>query len=221
MFGVILQTHWNWSRLLLGPGVIAAFALPILSVQQAGNLSDPTLSPWGVAGLMHAMESWGIWYAALAAALGLAVGTSAWSSDHRGGHVYALSLPVERWRYVLLRFASGVVLMAAPVVSFWIGALLAAAAIELPENLHAYPTALAIRFALASLLAFSVFFAISAGTARTAGYILVAIGGLLAAKLLLATAGVEVDPLGYVIDRLTSSPGPFQVFTGPWMLIDV
>ncbi|UCG87539.1 MAG: ABC-2 transporter permease [Gemmatimonadota bacterium] len=221
MFRVILQSHWSWSKLLLGPGIVAAFALPILSVQQAGNLSDPQLSAWGTAGVLHEMEEWGIWYAALAAALGLALATSAWASDHRGGHAYALSLPVERWRYVLLRYASGVVLLAAPIVFFWLGALLAAAAIELPDGFHAYPTALAMRFALAALLAFSVFFSISAGTARTAGYILVPIGGLLAAQLLLTTAGVGFDPLAYVIGRLTSWPGPFEVFTGRWMLIDV
>ena len=221
MFKVILQSHWSWSKLLLGPGIIAAFALPILAVQEAGSLSDPQLSAWGTAGLLHEMEQWGIWYAALAAALGLAVATGAWGSDHRGGHVYALSLPLERWRYVLLRYGSGVVLLGAPIVFFWLGALLAAAAIELPDGLHAYPTTLAIRFALAALVAFSVFFAISAGTARTAGYILVVVGGLLAAKLLLNTAGAGFDPLAYVIDRLTYWPGPLQVFTGRWMLIDV
>jgi hypothetical protein len=221
MFRVILQSHWNWSKLLLGPGVVAAFALPILAVQQVNDPGYADWNPWGTAGLLREVESWGIWYAALAAALGLAVATSAWGSDHRGGHVYALSLPVERWRYALLRYASGAVLLAVPLLSFWLGALLATASIDLPNSLHAYPTALAMRFALASLVAFSVFFAISAGTIRTAGYILVVIGGLLVAQLLLATAGAGVDPLEYVIDRLTSWPGPFEVFTGRWMLIDV
>jgi hypothetical protein len=108
-----------------------------------------------------------------------------------------------------------------PSVSFWIGALLATAAIDLPDGLHAYPSALAVRFTLASLVAFSVFFAVSAGTARTAGYILVVVGGLLAAQLLLTTAGGGFDPLAYVIDRLVSWPGPFEVFTGRWALIDV
>jgi hypothetical protein len=218
MFRVMLQSQWNWSKLLVTAAVIGAFALPVLSIQEAG-IQEP--SRWGLADLLVSMQSWSIWYAALAAGLGLILGNSAWASDHRGGHVYALSLPIARWRYVLLRFAVGAVLLAAPAIALWIGALVATASIELPEGLRAYPTALAGRFCLASLLAYSVFFAISSGTARIAGYVLVVIGGIVAAQILLNAAGVNADPISGLMNQLTSWPGPFEVFTGRWMLIDV
>jgi hypothetical protein len=218
MFRVMLLSHWNWSKIFLTAAVVGAFALPVLSVQEAGT-QDP--SRWGLWELLRSVQSWSVWYAALAAGLGLILGTSAWASDHRGGHVYALSLPIERWRYVLMRFSVGVVLLMVPVLALWIGALVASASIELPEGLRAYPTALAGRFCLASLIAYSVFFAISSGTARTAGYVLVVIGGLVAAQILLSTAGVHASPLIGLMHWLTSWPGPFEVFTGRWMLIDV
>lgn len=218
MFRVMLLSHWNWSKLLLMAAVVGAFTLPVLSVQEAGG-QDP--SQWGQWELLSSVQNWSVWYAALAAGLGLILGTSAWAGDHRGGHVYALSLPIERWRYVLLRFSVGAVLLMAPVVALWIGALVASSSIELPEGLRTYPTALAGRFCLASLLAYSVFFSISAGTARIAGYVLVVIGGIVVAQILLSTAGVNANPLSGLMDGLTSWPGPFQVFTGRWMLIDV
>lgn len=218
MFRVMLLSHWNWSKLLLMAAVVGAFTLPVLSVQEAGS-QDP--SRWGQWELLSSMQNWSVWYAALAAGIGLIIGTSAWAGDHRGGHVYALSLPIERWRYVLLRFSVGAVLLMAPVVALWIGAIVASASIELPEGLRAYPTALAGRFLLASLLTYSVFFAISAGTARIAGYVLVVIGGIVVAQILLSTAGVNANPLSGLMSWLTSWPGPFEVLTGRWMLIDV
>lgn len=218
MFRVMLLSHWNWSKVLLLAAVVGAFALPVLSVQEAG-IQDA--SRWGQWELLNSVQSWSVWYAALAAGLGLILGTSAWASDHRGGHVYALSLPIERWRYALMRFSVGAVLLMAPVVALWIGALVASASVQLPDGLRTYPTALAGRFCLASLLAYSVFFSISSGTARIAGYVLVVIGGVVVAQILLSTAGVDANPLFGLMNWLTSWPGPFEVFTGRWMLIDV
>ena len=96
MFRVILMAQWKWTRLLLLPAVVVGFALPILSVQHL----ESSNASWNV---IREAAAWSVWFAALAGALGLLVATSAWLSDHRGGHVYALSLPVKRWRYVLLR----------------------------------------------------------------------------------------------------------------------
>src|SRR5205823_857995 len=109
-------------------------------------------------------------YPVLAAALGLLVAIATWAPDHRGRHVHALSLPLPRWRYVLLRFGAGATLLAAPIVAVSAGALLATWSATIPAGLQGYPGALAIRFALAVLVAYAVFFAVSAGTARTAGF---------------------------------------------------
>lgn len=214
MFRVILYTQWKWTRLALLPGVVIAFSLPILSVQGAG---ESTVASW----VLQSVRGWAVWFPALAAALGLLVAVTAWREDHRGGHVYALSLPIERWRYALLRFAAGAVLLAAPILALWMGSLIATAAASIPPTLRAYPNALALRFALSALVAYGVFFAISAGTARTAAYVLGAVAVLIAFDVLLKAAGWEVSIAGEVMAWLTRAPGPLTVFTGRWMLIDV
>ncbi len=214
MFRAILYTQWKWTRLALLPGVVIAFSLPVLSVQGAG---DSRLPYW----VLRGVGGYGVWFPALAAALGLLVAVTAWREDHRGGHVYALSLPVERWRYALLRFAAGAVLLAGPIVALWLGSLLATAAASIPPTLRAYPNAVALRFALAALVAYGLFFAVSAGTARTATYVLGGVAALIAFDVLLQAAGANVSVSREVWAWLTRAPGPMAVFTGRWMLIDV
>jgi len=218
MFLSILKTQWAWSRLVVALGVVLAFLLPLQTVQQAGLLGA---REWEITALLDTVESWSVWYAALAAGVGLLVATSCWAPDHRGRHVYALSLPIPRWHYVLLRFAAGAVLLVAPVAALWIGAVLATATAHIPESLRAYPHVLMLRFALATFVAYGLFFAISSGTTRTAAYILLAIGGLFAVQLLLSASGSQSQLAASLWDRLVSWPGPLQVFTGRWMLIDV
>ena len=135
--------------------------------------------------------------------------------------MYALSLPVERWRYVLLRYGSGALLLVAPILSMWIGALLATASVELQVGLNAYPNSLALRFALAVFLSYSIFFAISSGTSRTAGYILTVIGGVVIAELLLNAVGAPAQLIDPLLNGVLNWPGPLEVFTGRWLLIDV
>jgi hypothetical protein len=218
MFRVILYSQWKWSRLSIVLGVVAGFALPILSVQGAGRADR---GPLQTGELLDAVQKWGVSYPVLAAALGLVVALATWAPDHRGRHVHALSLPLERWRYVLLRFASGVALLALPMLAVLGGALLATASAPLPPGLQGYPVALASRFALAVLVAYAVFFAISAGTARTAGIILGTFGCVIAVQLLASAASLPLDLLGGLQIAVLNWPGPLAIFTGRWMLIDV
>src|SRR5260370_29605065 len=94
---------------------------------------------------------------------------AAWAADHRGRHIHALTLPIERWRYVLLRFGAGFVLLAAPIAAVLIGASLAVLTATLPPGLQAYPVALAVRFPFAVFVAYAVFFAVWAGRGRPSG----------------------------------------------------
>jgi len=128
---------------------------------------------------------------------------------------------VPRARFALMRFGAGAVLLAAPMVALWIGAIFAGAAAELPPGLRSYPHALAVRFMLATAMAYAVFSAISAGTPRTAGYVLAVIGLLVWLQVMLAVAGSDVRLLDMLFERLTIWPGAFEVFTGRWTLIDV
>ena len=218
MFRVMLYSQWKWTRLIVALGSIAAFALPLVSVQGAARADS---NPLQAGELLQAVQSWGTLYPVLAAALGLLVAIATWAPDHRGRHVHAMSLPLPRWRYVLLRFGAGTTLLAAPVIAVSAGALLATWSATIPAGLQGYPVALAIRFALAVLVAYAVFFAVSAGTARTAGIILGLIGGVILVQIIAGVANVDLDVLGRLQVVVLNWPGPLAIFTGRWMLIDV
>src|SRR5205809_6225883 len=151
MFRVMLYSQWKWTRLIVALGSVAAFALPLVSVQGAARADS---SPLQAGELLQAVQSWGTLYPVLAAALGLLIAMMTWAPDHRGRHVHALSLPVPRWRYVLLRFTAGAVLLAAPIAAVSAGALLATWSATIPPGLQGYPVVLGVRFALAALVAF-------------------------------------------------------------------
>jgi hypothetical protein len=218
MFQVILYGQWKWSRLIVVVGTIAAFALPIISVQGA---TGGDASPLHAQELLRAVQSWGTLYPVLAAALGLLVAIATWAADHRGRHVHALTLPVPRWRYVLLRFGAGTTLLAAPILAVLVGALLATATATIPSGLQGYPVALALRFAVAVLVAFALFFAISAGTARTAGIILGTMAALVLVQVLASLASIPLNLVDVLQLVVLNWPGPLAVFTGRWMLVDV
>ncbi|MGE5144018.1 MAG: hypothetical protein ACM3OA_11315 [Acidobacteriota bacterium] len=218
MFRVVLYGQWKWSRIVVVLGTIAGFALPILSVQ--GATSDPT-SALKPGELLTIVQAWGVLYPILAATIGLLVAIATWAPDHRGRHVLALSLPLPRWRYVLLRFTAGLVLLAPAMLGVCAGALLASATATLPPGLEAYPVALAIRFAIAAAVAYAVFFAVSAGTTRTAGVILGIIGAVIVVQILASAAGIQIDLTSPLQAVILNWPGPLAIFTGRWMLIDV
>jgi hypothetical protein len=111
--------------------------------------------------------------------------------------------------------------LALPVAAVLLGALLATATAVIPAGLNGYAWALGLRFALAVLVAFSVFFAISGGTARTAGIILGVLALVLVAQIIVSAAGVELDLLGGMQQAFLNWPGPLAIFSGRWMLIDV
>jgi len=218
MFRVVLYGQWKWSRIVVALGTVAGFALPILSVQGVTGESTSALKAGELLGMM---QSWGVLYPVLAAAIGLLVAIATWAPDHRGRHVLALSLPLPRWRYVLLRFSAGLVLLVPTMLGVLVGALLASAMATLPPGLETYPFALAIRFAFAVTVAYAVFFAVSASTTKTAGIILAAIGAIIVVQVVASAAGIQLDLTGPLQAVVLNWPGPLAIFTGRWMLIDV
>lgn len=218
MFRAVLYTQWKWSRLIIVLGTVAAFAIPLVSLQGAAR---PDRGALQAQELLRAVQSWGTLYPLLAATLGLLVAIAAWAADHRGRHIHALTLPLPRWQYVLLRFAAGLLLLAGPIAAVLIGASLAAITATLPPGLQAYPIALAVRFACAVFVAYAMFFAVSAGTARTAGIILGVIAALILVQVVAGIAGLDLDLVGDLQTVLLLGPGPLAVFTGRWMLVDV
>lgn len=218
MFTAMLAVHLKWSRLALAVSTVAAFALPLLTIQ---GIAETEPGRWDVNAMLDIVRGMSALYPMLAGALGLVFGVMAWNPDHRGNHVYALSLPLPRWHYVLLKFAAGALFVLIPAAALWIGALVASVAASVPTGLQAYPHTVALRFLLASLVAYGFFFSISSATTRTAAYVLSILAALVVAQVALATGDSGVDILSPIWYRLVNLPGPFEVFTGRWMLIDV
>ncbi len=218
MFAAVLSVHWKWGRLSVVLLALAGFAIPMLLVRGVG---DPTAGRWQILAILNSVQAWGYLFAVLAAASGLTLALTGWAPDHAGRHVYALALPVARWHFALLRYGAGALLLLAVIAGVLLGSLLAVASATLPPGLRAYPIAVTLRFALGAFVAYSMFFAVSAGTSRTAGYLLGILGALVLLQVIVSAVGVDVDFLGAMLWRLFIWPGPLEVFTGRWMLIDV
>jgi hypothetical protein len=231
MYQPMLFLHWKQIKVALLPFMIAAFGLPLVSVQGMGG--DPTAGGSAAGGpaayeFLVGAQAWVVVFPLLAAAIGVTLALSAWNWDHQLHHVYALSLPVPRWQYATLKMGAGTLLALLPAAAFWAGAHVAAASLTLPEGLHAYPNALALRFLLAELVAYAVLFAMAAGTIRTtlvvvtAWFVFLFVGGSLNGFLGSEFEVFrEVNVVEAFMDVLVGPHGPFEVFSGSWMLIDV
>jgi hypothetical protein len=225
----ILYLHWKAVRLGLLPLVIAAFGLPLLTIQGLARPEGLTDGFYTEA-LLELMGSRLFFFPALAAIIGVTLALSSWSWDHETKHVYALSLPIARWRYAVLKFGAGALLALLPAVALLAGAVAASSSLSLPPLLHAYPVAVAVRFFFATLLVYAILFALAAGSIRTTVILLTAaivalVGGNLVIDLVGSLAG-RPDIAGFnftdwLFERLTGWPGPFYILTGNWAFIDV
>lgn len=221
MYKQVLKAQWLAARLPVVLLAVLAFALPLLTVTAGGSLEGAPGER--VALWLFAAQKIGVLFPGLALLLGLLLGIGSWAPDHLGKHVYALSLPVPRPMYVLLRFAAGVTLLAVPVAALGAGALLASVSVSLPGGIHAYPLQITLRFAVAALVCYAIFFAISIATKRAALAVLGVICGVLLADLVLAALGQgdsgTVTTTLFML--LTNWPGPLSILMGRWALFDV
>jgi hypothetical protein len=226
MYQPMLFLHWKQIKVALIPFTIAAFGIPLVSVQGMG--AGATSSGLAAYDFLMGAQLWVTLFPMLAGAIGVTLALSAWNWDHQLNHVHALSLPIRRWRYATLKMGAGAVLAVLPALAFWAGAHVAAASITLPEGLHAYPDALALRFFLAELVSYAILFAMAAGTVRTtlviftACFVFLFVGGSLNGFLGREIPYFQdVNVVQAVMNVLVGPHGPFEVFSGSWMLIDV
>ena len=213
MYRMILLTQWKWTRGIVLVATILGFALPLASMQAASERARP-------ADFVASMQRFGVWYALLAAGVGLMVALTAWAHDQRGRHVYALTLPVSRARYVMLRLTAGASFLVPPTIAVLLGALFVSFFAAIPGGLTTYPVALTLRFLFAAFVAYALFFAIGSATQKTAGIILGAVAAVLLTQYLFAVLGVDLRLLDRVLQVLFQSPGVFSVFSGRWSLVD-
>ena len=218
MFRKMMAIQWRWTKTAVFIATVVGFLLPVASVKLLSAASDFRGS---AAAVVAQMQSFGVAYTMLAAGAGLAFAVLAWSQDHRMRHTYALSLPIRRSHYAAFRFGAGALFLMIPAAGVLAGSLVALWVARIPAGLHGYPIALALRFLLASGVAFAIFFAIAASTPKTAGMVLGGIALLFFVAGLLPVFSIRYDLLGHVQSVLFSTPGLLAVFSGRWMLIDV
>lgn len=228
MYQPMLFLHWKQIKVALIPFMVIAFGLPLMLIQGLGTPPGMESASLEAYRMLKGGDLWITIFPTLAAAIGLTLALSSWNWDHQLKHVYALSLPLPRWKYAMLKMGAGAVLAALPAGALWVGAQIAAHSVTLPVGLNAYPSQLALRFFAATLVSYAALFAMAAGTVRTTLWIVCgAIGFLFFGNLLNGVlAGYDpyflhVNVVDVVLQALVRLPGPLHVFTGNWMLIDV
>jgi hypothetical protein len=228
MYQPMLFLHWKQIRMVLPLFIVASFALPLMAVEGLGTPPGMDAASLEAYRFVGAFQTWLPLFPILAGAIGSTLALSAWNWDHQLQHVYALSLPMTRWEYTIQKMLAGVTLALLPAVGMWVGAQLAAASIDLPEGLHAYPNELALRFFFAELLSYALLFAMAAGTIKTTLWVAgAALGFILFGSIANDLLGNYIDLFSRVnivqevFDWLIQAPGPFEVFSGSWSLIDV
>jgi hypothetical protein len=212
MFRQILFTQWRWSAQVIALLGALVVALPVAAFNAL---------PVAPGAILTRAATWGALYPVLAALTGLLIGLTAWSGDHRGQHVYALTLPVPRWFYALLRYASGALLVLTVAAAALVGTLIMTAGLTLPPGLHSYAGTVSLRFVLGAVLVYSLVFAISSATTRTAGGILALLGGLALGEFLVNRFGTDASILEPIARFFISPGGPFGIFAMPWLLVAI
>jgi len=219
MFRAILYTQWKWARPVLVLAAIIAGWIPLQALRSAPY---KTMGTYHIPTLYGSITAASTGYQFLALAVAVVLAVSTWQADSTRQHVYALSLPISRWRFVLMRFGAGAVLLGGVAAAVGVFGGVAAAIAPLPPMLHAYPVGLAIRFWLGTLIPFGVIFALLTSNPRRVKWVVAGVITLFAVDLMLASFGVTQAPLLKVVfEGLYEPGGPLTAFLSRWMLIDV
>jgi hypothetical protein len=218
--------NWRVSKLALALLVPLCIALPVALLRLSSE-AVTIASPTPALDLLIVTERWARAFPLLAGGAGCAIALCVWAWDHKTNHVYALSLPVERWRYAMMKLFSGAAILGVVGLAMLVGGVLAVLTTDLPTGIRGYPIALTVRFIFASLITYAITFAFAAGTMKTTIRVLVMIfaifigGGLLTDMIGDAMGRPVSSPVVLLYEALATWPGPFTVFGGSWMLIDV
>ena len=220
MFRAVFYTQWKWTRPVLVLAALVAAYIPVTALRTAPYKDAAT---YHIPSLYNSIAGASAGYQLLALALAVVVAISTWQADINRQHVYALSLPLPRWKFVLLRFGAGAALLGivAACVSLFGG--IATALAPLPPMLHAYPIGLGVRFWLGSLIPFSIIFALLVSNPKAVRFAVAGFATLIAVDFLLAAFNVTQEAVmtRWLFDAAYSSHGPLAAFLSKWMLIDV
>lgn len=217
MFAQVLYTQWKWQRTELFAMVLAAFLVPTLVLRIGFEFVDG----YAISNVLGVVGWTAVFFATLAMFSAFALAWRPYVIDQSLRHVGPLSLPIRWPEFVRLRFMAGATLLLIPALAVWIGGIIATTVSAIPPTLHAYPGGVALRFLLASLVAYSFGFLLQyvAGKHAVRVALFIFFGAIMIG---IAAAMLGFDSaIGKAFDALTTWPGPFSIFNARWMLIDV
>ncbi|HEV8599794.1 MAG TPA: hypothetical protein VGQ69_10575 [Gemmatimonadales bacterium] len=215
MLKAVIRIQWKACWHIVVALALAGMALPIVSVRLGWR---------GAANLafyLSQLQLWGLFYPGLALIVAIALATATWASDRRGHHIYALLLPLPRWRYVLLRYLAGLALIVPIILSLWLGTVIATTTLNLPPGIRVFPHAITLKFALTLLVLFGFAFAAASASSRMLGYALRGFGLFLAIHIGVLLLRPGTNLIASLVGILITWPGPLAPLGGRWMLIDV
>ena len=220
MFRAVLYSQWKWTRPVILLAVLVAGYIPVEALRA---MPYKTSGTYHIPSLYYGLVGASTYYQWLALAVAVVVAIASWQADAHRQHVYALSLPVPRWQFVLLRFGAGATLLGVVAVAVGLFGGVAAAIAPLPPMLHAYPVGLAIRFWLGALVPFGIIFALLVSNPKRVRIVVVAFATIVAVDMALAAMGTTEKPLilGTILDAVYADRGPLAAFLSKWMLVDV
>jgi hypothetical protein len=153
----MLKVLWPTMRpIVWGVGIWSAMLLlfPVgIIYDDVGGLNPSAMS---MRQIEQFASAFGAMTATWAVFTGLITALGVWSPDEQGRHIYALSLPVSRGHYVMLRLALGAMVLSALSLVQGIIAVGLAAWIAPPPPLQAYPVAVSVRAWLTTLTTFAL-----------------------------------------------------------------
>jgi hypothetical protein len=217
MFGQVLYTQWKWARTELFLYVLAAFLVPTIIIRIGFSYVDE----YSIRSVLDVVTYSGAFFAALALLCAFGLAWRPYILDSALKHVGPLSLPVSWGHFVRLRFLAGATLLAIPALAVWFGGVLATSSVTIPPTLHAYPGGIALRFYLASLVAYAAAFLLQYVAGKHAVRVAIIVFFVVAAAELIGQLLGYGSVLAGVWNAATNWPGPFSVFAARWMLIDV
>jgi hypothetical protein len=210
MFRVILKQVWRDSRWML----LFLAACAVVVTQGAVRLAHVAPGTDLYQSILVETQFWGLMMPVLAFFAALLLAIITWWPDRRGWWVYALTLPIERARYAMMRTAAGGVMLGGLALVFWIGAAVAAGQAVVPAGLHFYVGGIALRFALALLVCHALWTMLSL-TGRPAAWTVVGI-----VVIAIGCELVGIHAVSWIFNALTGQWSPLHVLGGRWMLID-
>ncbi|MEO7962675.1 MAG: hypothetical protein ABIT38_02065 [Gemmatimonadaceae bacterium] len=216
MWLAIVRSQWAFSRTTLLFFTVVSFAAPLSAVV------FPSMAGGDPAALIFSGEVAGLLVLGAITLASILLAAQSWAIDARVGHIYALSLPIARRRYVVYRILAVCALLSVIAGAVFLGGLAASAIVILPDTLSAYPFALALRALLGAWLIACTTMALRMSAGERLPFVVLAV--LVATVLgafMLNTGMNEPHAWQGLMQFLRSPTGPFGVLLGRWTLIDV